>query len=480
MIIWVMFVALVTLMSSGADMSSTSGFALVVLLAVPMALLLRHVYRREHVPTFTVLIVFFGAYCPNLLKSMEQGFTFPVPASGESVSLAFLALVFFLIIATLVGQLTSVLLQRPAKSIEDVVTAGRPEFGAIAIGITAAISTVSGFTSGLWSHYADTIQSESGGIRLELLYFPLLFGFSAAMGRSMLKEVIGEKFQASRATWMACLWIGTITLLFIAQSRRMMLGALILSVISAWLETTRISVVRTSFVAAGLAFLGVILLVGSYLWRLEGPTTNAVDQMKVISGRSVDLAAASQNFSDRLTYLWIDSASIDNYNILEGHYDLWDSFSTSVIKATPGIIMPDKYLTDKVVCEFCYELLGINTDLPCTPITEGILFGGIPGLATTAAFFGLTFGIATAMYRRGSFVMTTLAGVALSNCLQIECSAFPIIDASRLLLLTASMTSVFAWTLRLMNRMRTNNTIIQVHAHRHQRTVYPRAVTYEK
>jgi hypothetical protein len=151
-----------------------------------------------------------------------------------------------------------------------------------------------------------------------------------------------------------------------------------------------------------------------------------------------------------------------------------------VIKATPGILMPDKYLTEKVVCEFPYELLGMTTDLPCTPITEGLLFGGIFGLATTAAAFGLTLGIVTAMFRRGSFVMTTLAGVALSNCLQIECSAFPIIDALRLLLLVVSMTSVFAWTLRLMNRMRTNNTIIQVHTHRHQRALYPRAITYEK
>jgi hypothetical protein len=480
MIIWVMFVALVLAMSWGADLTSSTGFALVVLVAIPTAFLLRHVYRREHVPTFTLLVVFLAAYCPNMLKSMEQGFTFPLPASGDSVSLALLALVFFLIIATLAGQFTTLLLKRPAKSIEDLITAGRPEFGAIAIGITAAISTVSGFTSGLWSHYAETVQSESGGIRLELLYFPLLFGFSAAMGRSTLKEVIGEKIQTTRAAWMGCLWVGTIALLFIAQSRRMMLGALILSIVSAWLETTRVSVVRTSLVSAGLAFLGVVLLIGSYLWRLEGPTTNAVDQMKVISGRSVDLAAASQNFSDRLTYLWIDSTSIDHFDALEGRFDLWDSFSTTVIKATPGIVMPDKYLTDKVVCEMPYELLGMNTDLPCTPITEGLLFGGIPGLALTAAFFGLTLGIVTSMYRRGSFVMVTLAGVALSNCLQIECSAFPIIDALRLLLLTVSMSSVFAWTLRLMNRARTTTTIIQAHTRRHPRPVYPRAITYEK
>ncbi|HRI63057.1 MAG TPA: hypothetical protein PK156_02435 [Polyangium sp.] len=480
MIIWIMFVALVLIMSWGADMTSSAGFALVVLVAIPTAFLLRHVYRREHVPSFTMMMIFLGAYCPNMLKSIEQGFTFPLPASGDSVSLALLALVFFLIIAVLGGQFATLLFKRTAKSIEDLVTAGRPEFGAIAIGISAAISTVSGFSSGLWSHYAETVHTESGGIRLELLYFPLLFGFSAAMGRATLKEVIGEKLQTSRAAWMGCLWIGTIALLFIAQSRRMMLGSLILSVFSAWLETTKVSVVRTSFAAAGMAFLGSILLIGSYLWRLEGPTTNAVDHMKVISGRSVDLAAASQNFSERLTYLWIDATSIDHFDALEGRYDLWDSFSTSVIKATPGIVMPDKYLTEKVVCEMPYELLGITTDLPCTPITEGLLFGGIFGLAFTAAFFGITLGIITAMYRRGSFVMTTLAGVALSNCLQIECSAFPIIDATRLLLLTISLSAVFAWTLRLINRSRTNTTIIHAHTRRHPRAVYPRAITYEK
>jgi hypothetical protein len=118
--------------------------------------------------------------------------------------------------------------------------------------------------------------------------------------------------------------------------------------------------------------------------------------------------------------------------------------------------------------------------LPCTPITEGLIFGGIAGLVTTAACFGLTLGIVTAFYRRGSFGMITLSGVALSNCLLIECSAFPIVDAIRLLFLTIAMTAVFSWTLRLLNRMRTNNTIIDVRTHRPSRAVYPRAATSEK
>jgi len=474
MILWGMFAAVFTLMAWGGDMSSTSGFALVVVLSILFAFLLRHVCRREHVPSFTTALVFIAAYCPNALRALEQGFTFPLPASMDSVALALLALVFFMGIALLTGQLTAALFKRPAKSVEYLVTAGRSEFGALAIGISAAISTVSGFSAGLWSHYADTVQAESGGIRLELLYFPLLFGFSAAMGRATLMETIGEKIQTKRAVIMSALWVGTIALLFIAQSRRMMLGALILAIASAWLDTKRISVVRTGFVSAGLAFLGGVLIIGSYLWRQEGPTKNAVDQMRTISGRSVDLAAASQNFSERLTYLWMDATSIDHFDALEGRFDLWDSFSTTVIKATPGIVMPDKYLTDKIVCERSYEVLGMVTDMPCTPITEGLIFGGLPGLVLTAACFGLILGMVSALYRRGTFVSITLSGVALSNCLLIECSAFPIIDAIRLLLLTISMTAVFSWTLRLLNRLRTNNTIIQVHANRRPRAIYPR------
>lgn len=480
MILWVMFAAVLSLMVSGSDLTSSSGFVLVTLLAVPLALLLRHVYRREHVPSFTTALVFVAAYCPNALRSLEQGFTFPLPASVDAVGLALIALVSFMGIAILAGQLTAALFERPAKAVEKFVTAGRLEFGALAIGMSAVVSTISGFSAGLWSHYAETVQMESGGIRLELLYFPLLFGFSAAMGRATLKEVIGEKMQMKRAVVMASIWMSTIALLFIAQSRRMMLGALILSIASAWLDSTRISVVRTGVVSAALAFLGGILVIGSYLWRQETPTNNAVDQMRAISGRSVDIGAASQNFSERLTYLWIDSTSIDHFDALEGRFDLWDSFSTTIIKATPGIIMPDKYSTDKIVCERAYEALGMVTDLPCTPITEGLIFGGFAGLVTTAACFGLTLGIVTALYRRGSFAMITLSGVALSNCLLIECSAFPIVDALRLLLLTISMTAVFSWTLRLLNRMRTNNTIIQVQTRRHPRAVYPRAITSEK
>ncbi len=479
MILWVMFAVILWLMVSGSDLTSSSGFVLVTLLAVPLALLLRHVYRREHVPSFTTTLVFIAAYCPNALRSLEQGFTFPLPASVDAVGLALIALVVFMGIAILVGQLTAVLFERPAKSVETLVSAGRPEFGALAIGMSTGVSTISGFSAGLWSHYAETVHMESGGIRLELLYFPLLFGFSAAMGRATLKEVIGEKLNTKRAFLMACLWLGTIALLFIAQSRRMMLGALILSIASAWLDSTRISVVRTGFVAAALAFLGGILVVGSYLWRQETPTSNAVDQMRAISGRSVDIGAASQNFSERLTYLWIDSTSIDHIDALDGRFTLWDSFSTTLIKATPGIIMPDKYATDKVVCENAYETLGMVTDLPCTPIAEGLIFGGIAGLVVTAACFGLSLGIVTALYRRGSFTMITLCGVALSNCLLIECSAFPIVDAIRLLLLTISMTAAFAWTLRLLNGMRTN-TIIAVHSRQPPRAIYPRTVTSEK
>lgn len=479
MALWAMFVLVSTLMVWGADLSSLPGFAFVVMLAAPLAFMLRHVYRREHVPSLTMALVFVAAYCPNALRALEQGFTFPLPASVDAVALALLALVFFITLALLAAQATSSVLERPAKAVEYVVTAGRPEFGAIAIGVTAGISTISGFSAGLWSHYADTVQAESGGIRLELLYFPVLFGFSAAVGRSTLKEIIGEKLQPTRAAVMGALWIGTIALLFIAQSRRMMLGALILAVASAWLDTTRISLVRTGIATAGLAFLGGVLLIGSFLWRQEGPTSNAVEHMRTISGRSVDILAASQNISDRLTYLWIDSTSIDHFDALEGRFDLWDSFSTTVIRATPGIVMPDKYLTDKVVCERAYEALGMIHDLPCTPITEGLIFGGVSGLAITASFFGLALGIVTALYRRGNFVMVTVCGVSLSNLLLIECSAFPIVDSMRMLLLTVSMTSVFAWTIRLFNRMRTNTTIMQVQ-HRHPRAVYPRAATYEK
>jgi hypothetical protein len=480
MTLWVMFASVLTLMVWGGDMTSSSGFVLVTLLAGLIALLLRHVYRREHVPSFTTALVFIAAYCPSALKAVEQGFTFPLPASVDAVGIALAALVAFLSVAILVGQLTAGLFDRPIKSIERLVSAGRPEFGAIAIGMSTIVSTFSGFSAGLWSHYADTVQVESGGIRLELLYFPLLFGFSAAMGRATLKEVIGEKMHQTRAFLMASLWIGTIALLFIAQSRRMMLGALILAITSAWLDTTRISVVRTGFVSAGLAFLGGILVVGSYLWRQEAPTSNAVDQMRAISGRSVDIAAASQNFSERLTYLWIDATSIDHFDSLEGRFDLWDAFSTTVIKATPGILMPDKYATDKVVCERAYEALGMFNDLPCTPITEGLIFGGIFGLIITAACFGLSLGIVTALYRRGTFAMVTLSGVALSNCLLIECSSFPIVDSLRLLLLTISMTAAFAWALRLLNRLRTTNTVIQVNTRRHPRAVYHQAVISEK
>ncbi len=480
MILWGMFAVIATLMTWGADGNTMTGLFLVVLIAGCLAGLMRHVYEREHVPTFTTIVVLIAAYCPRAWEALEQGFAFPLYASADSVALAMLSLICFLVVAIFVGKLTAGFFARPAAVVEHFVTAGRPGIGVVAMGISVGISAVAGFRAGMWSHYAEIIEIESGGIRLELLYFPMLFAFSAAIGRATLKEAITENSRTMRTLAMGAAWVFTIALLFIAQSRRMMLGALILAITSAWLESKKISLFRAGFVSAGLAGLGGLLLVGSYLWRQEAPADSAVDQLSTISNRSVDIDAASKNFSERLTYLWIDATSIENYDALQGRFDLWDSMSTTLIKATPGLIMPDKYLYEKVVCELAYEPLGISTDLPCTPTAEGLIFGGILGLVITATVYGIALGIVTALYRRGSFASVTLCGVALANCLLIECSAFPIVDSMRLLFLTAAMSGTFAWVLRLLNRVRTTNAIIQIRDDRRPLRHVRHAVTAQK
>ncbi len=449
MLLLVMFASLVLLMSWGADVTSASGVALILFLGASFAFLLRQTGRREHIPSLTILVVFIAAYCPSALKWIEQGFWRPLQASKDAVSLALLALLAFLAIAVGTARVVARIFERPAKAVEYIATAGRPELGAIGVSCAVAIAMIAAFRTGLWSHYAEMVKLQRGGIRLELLYYPFLFGFSAAIGRVALKEVIGEKINTFKATVWTSLWVGSIVFLFITQSRRMMVGALVLAIASATLESEHISKVRAGLAAVALLVLQGLLLVGSFLWRQQGPTKDAFEQILTISDRSVDFDAAAQSFSQRLTYLWIDSTSIDHFDVLSERYDLWDAFSSHIIKATPGLLLPDKYLTNKIVCEDVYESLGLHIDLPCTPITEGLLFGGIGGLVVTGAIFGFALGIITAIFRQGSFTSTAIAAITMMTLVLIECSAFPIIDASRSFAFILTMSASIAWLLRL-------------------------------
>lgn len=451
MINGVVFLGMVALMAWGGGGATVTGLLFVVVFAAAISLILGFVYRREHVPACTAIIVLIAAYFPRAWQALERGFSFPITASGDAVAWALLAIIVFMAIAVTVAHVVAPRLEFPAAITEYIATAGRPGVGAVGIGLLVLVSTIAGFRTGMWSHYGDVVKVEAGGVRMELLYFPLLFGFSAAIGRMALKELIGTKIDLQRAVPIGLMWTLTIVLLFIAQSRRAMLGALILTLVSAWLETSRISLIRTVVVTAGLGVLTIALVVGSYLWRHAGPATDAVEQLKVISDSSVNIEDLSQNLSDRLTYLWIDSASIEHYQVLQSQFDLLDVANTSVIRATPELLMPDKYATPKIVCEHAYETLGLRTDLPCTPTAEGIIFGGVPGLLITAFFFGISLGIVTALYRRGTFASLALGGAAMYHSVLIECSAFPIIDSLRMLVIATFVAGSVAWFLRMIH-----------------------------
>ncbi len=449
----IVFVAMVALMSWGGGGATVTGLLFVVVFAAAISLVVGFVYRRDHVPACTAIFVLIAAYFPRAWQALEKGFAFPIKASGEAVAWALLALIVFMAIAVSVAHLVAPRLTVPAAIIEYVATGGRPAIGAISIGLLVLVSTIAGFRTGMWSHYGDLVKTDPGGIRMELLYFPLLFGFSVAIGRMALKELIGTEIDLKRAIPTSLIWTLTIVLLFIAQSRRAMLGALILTLVSAWLETTRVALLRTVFVTAGLAVLAIGLAVGSYLWRHAGPATDALEQIKVISDRSVDIEEFSQNFSDRLTYLWIDSASIEHYQILQSDADLYDVANSNIIRATPEIILPEKYATKRVVCENAFAVMGIRTDLPCTPTAEGIIYGGIPGLFITAISYGIGLGIITALYRRSTFSGLALGGTAMYQHVLIECSAFPIIDSMRVLVISIFVAGTVAWVLRFFDIM---------------------------
>lgn|GEM_PF-6926703 len=449
MVLWGIFAGVVVLMAWGGGGATVTGFGIVLLVAAPITVLLRHTFQRDHIPAFTATLVLASAYCPGAWQAIEKGFVYPIFASGDAVVLALLGLVVFIAVAVGVSRVSADWFARPAGAIEYLASAGRPGIGAVVIAILVVVSTVFGFRSGLWSHYGRLVKAEAGGVRLELLYFPLLFGFSTALGRTAIKEAISQQVNTKRAIAASAIWFFTITLLFIAQSRRIMLGALILTLASAWFGSSRISIIRAGFTAAALAGLGGILVIGSYLWRLAGPARSAMEHLRVISDSSVDVDELSKSFSDRLTYLWIDAASIEHYDALSGRFNLYEVATSTIIRATPALLMPEKYDTPKILCEHAYVSLGLRTDLPCTATTEGIIFGGIEGLFITALVFGIALGIVTALYRRGTFASMALAGAAMYPCVLIECSAFPIVDSLRVLAITFAFSIPLAWLLHL-------------------------------
>mgnify|MGYP006921784708 FL=1 len=85
MIHGIVFIAMVALMSWGGGGATVTGLLFVVVFAAAISVVIGFVYRREHVPACTAIIVLIAAYFPRAWQALERGFIYPITASGEAV-----------------------------------------------------------------------------------------------------------------------------------------------------------------------------------------------------------------------------------------------------------------------------------------------------------------------------------------------------------------------------------------------------------
>lgn len=394
--------------------SSFDGFG--ALIAVMVALLgtlaLNWALSRRLLLVAALGIQFLLVYVPGVGDGVELGVTrVRLTASPESVleAVAFLAL--FLALLGLVAAGTRRWLDRLARPRERTSAEERLRIQKAVIGVAALMlmTMVAAFLAGRWSYYHDRADADaqaSGGIRLELFYESALFLAITfgLIGRAYSNHAPTEPTTQAARTARFGIAAGLVLLLFILQSRRVMvICAAIAGLV--WLAESRRTRAAARALRRRLALLAAMLLimiVGSTAWRAggdsEAPTLTARFERVFTDFGGTDI---SQTIDDRLTYLWFDAISRDLEGVQNSPLNVGDLFLSSLARVVPRVVWSDKDTIPDMSCETAFAALGIDSDLPCTPQTEGWLAGGVLGLLLAALGWGITLGVAEVLVSRG-------------------------------------------------------------------------------
>lgn len=388
------------------------GMVVAVMAALLGTLGLSWALSRRLVLLAALGVQFLLVYMPGMGDAVSLGLTRAgLTASPESVYEAIAFLILFLLLLGLVSWGARNWLWRVAKPKErspanEKLIARKTLFG---VAVLLAMTTIAALIAGRLSYYGEGAEAnplESGGIRLELFYDSALF---LAITFPLLGRVYrpSETTETSkpgrRALWLV--WMaGLVLLVFILQSRRVMLICAAIAGL-VWLAESRQSRAAARLLRRRVVLLAVMMLlmiIGSNAWRTVGDTggTTITERLeRVFTGvGDVDI---SQRIDDRLTYLWFDSISRDLAGVRNSPLDIGALLSSSLASVIPRMVWDDKDSITPATCEAAFEPLGIDSDMPCTPQTEGWIAGGLLGFLIAALGWGLTLGIAEALVARG-------------------------------------------------------------------------------
>src|SRR5690606_26512286 len=102
----------------------------------------------------------------------------------------------------------------------------------------------------------------------------------------------------------------------------------------------------------------------------------------------------------RMTYLWMDSMTVEARDRGEITLDAAAALEATVLIALPSMFYQNKWQAEPVTCESSFAARGIDVDLPCTPTTEGYAAASFPGVLFTALLWGLFIALCDFLIRR--------------------------------------------------------------------------------
>ncbi len=445
------FVALFAL-ALPSETSNGPGVTAAALYALALTAVFQFASSFGSAPAMLLVILFGSAYGLQYGEAASQGAVlFGLSVTTDSIQSALLNLVAFLGVIVAVAPLFDrawTRLVKPSAENEDpsrmTATAGLFILLAVSFGVALQLGT--------WSQYGSKAgTADAGSFRIDFFYEPSLVSAFAITIDNLLRVHDGT-LPASRKKGLYAILAGLALLLFMRQVRRVMLFVLVMAALQA-LARPRIArglsdrPQRTLTVGALMAAILIAFLAASSAWRASSQSLKTND----IGERLGDMGAHMEQVNGdtmsesrkRFTYLWTDAAGVQYADHFSGTLTMSKMLVGAFVGTIPGVIFPDKYMYSADACEASFERIGMRGyDLACTPVVEGLIAEGFPGILMVALAWAPILGVAASYFRRRTAFGLAMFAHLMLPLITIESSAFPIFMSIRLAGMSAAFIAI--------------------------------------
>ncbi len=423
---------------------TVTGLFAALLWAGAGSLIIGRVIATPQILTGTVITALLLAYSQGLGEAVVSGVSMGgYHASSEGVQFALLGIIVHVLVILIVGWVVGRALRSPSND----VTGARSFPLELAIVIFLGLCFIAAFSSGtltFWGASTSAPSTEGNAIRLELFYGPTLL---AALGYGCFARVDAPR--ARVPVWQLIAFGVIAVLLFVLQSRRLMIAGALILALTQIAATPRELWRRLVMRLAGLAAVMVGFALASAGWRdvEEWESVNLGGRFERAIGAFSDTRAL-ETIESRLTYLWFD-ATVQDMTLAGADVDGVDLLASEVARALPRVILPSKNDVPTVTCETALDDFGLPEDLPCTPTGEGLLMGGWLGVIIAASLVGLVLGVAEVLVARGPGLGRVFGMFLIFPSVMLESGVFSIVPSLRLGLIGVSFIALIYVALRL-------------------------------